>query len=112
MFSKIGVLKKFCNIHGKASVLNIVIQQSLNSGSAQVQILLAACQKLAPAGNNAAYRADRFCILGIDSATSLGILKILNSIANEKDVNSNNTRKTNSVSNILRSQETLVTIII
>ena len=29
---------------------------------------------------------------GIDFATSLGVLKISNSIANEKGVNSNNTR--------------------
>ena len=45
-------------------------------------------------------------LLGIDS-TSLGVLKILNSIANEQNVNSNNTRETNSVSNILNKFENI-----
>ena len=37
-------------------------------------------------------------LLGIDSATSLGVLKISNLIANKQNGNSNNTRETNSVS--------------
>ena len=37
-------------------------------------------------------------LLGADSATSLGVLKISNLIANKQNGNSNNTRETNSVS--------------
>ena len=46
-------------------------------------------------------------LFGIDSAKSLHILKILNSIAYEKNVNSNNTRETNFVSDILNKYESI-----
>ena len=46
-------------------------------------------------------------LLGIDSATSLGILKILHSIANKKNVNSNNAIETNLVSDILNEYESI-----
>ena len=43
----------------------------------------------------------------IGSAENLGILKILNLIANEKDVNRNNTRKTNSAWDILNAYDSI-----
>ena len=46
-------------------------------------------------------------LFGIDSAKSLHILKLLNSIAYEKNVNSNNTRETNFVSDILNKYESI-----
>ena len=46
-------------------------------------------------------------LFGIDSAKSLHILNILNSIAYEKNVNSNNTRETNFVSDILNKYESI-----
>ena len=44
-------------------------------------------------------------LLGIDSKPSLDVLKILNSTANEKDINSNKTRETNLKSDILKEYE-------
>ena len=46
-------------------------------------------------------------LLGTDSSTSLGVLKILNLTANEKDINSNKTRETNLMSDILKEYESI-----
>ena len=43
--------------------------------------------------------------MSIDSATSLSVLEILNSIVNEQNDHSNNTRAINFVSNILNEYE-------
>ena len=48
--------------------------------------------------------------LGVYSATNLAILKILNSITNEKDINSNNARET-TVSGILNKYESIFHVI-
>ena len=42
-------------------------------------------------------------LVSIDSAISLGAFKILNSIINEKETNSNNARQTSLVSDILKN---------
>ena len=44
-------------------------------------------------------------LVSIDSAISLGAFKILNSIINEKETNSNNTRQNSLVSDILKNMK-------
>ena len=44
-------------------------------------------------------------LVSIDSAISLGAFKILNSIINEKETNSNNARQTSLVSDILKNMK-------
>ena len=51
-------------------------------------------------------------LVGIDSATSSGVLKILNSITNEQNVNSDNTRETKSMSNVLNEYESIFMVLV
>ena len=51
-------------------------------------------------------------LVGIDSATSSGVLKILNSIANEQNVNSNNTGETKSMFNVLNEYESIFMVLV